>query len=126
MFSGGDLREQSGGDDDIGRDMNEKLMAEIDEAYRKLSATVEGLAGADRELSEFLRRTRLDNAEALLEAKNERTANLYLEGMLDTDEYRVLSEAKDRAELDCGHARREVERLHLIVRLLGTNEGSTP
>lgn len=126
MFSGGDLREQSGGGDDIGRDMNEKLMVEIDEAYRKLSATVEGLAGADRELAEFVRRTRLDNAEALLEAKNERTANLYLEGMLDTDEYRVLSEAKDRAELDHGHARREVERLHLIVRLLGANEGSTP
>ena len=126
MFPGRDLREQSGGDGDIGRDMNEKLMGEIDEAYRELSAAVEGLAEADRELSEFVRRTRLENAEALLEAKNERTANLYLEGMLDTDEYRALSEAKDRAELDHGHARREVERLHLIVRLLGANAGSTP
>ena len=126
MFPGRDLREQSGGDGDIGRDMNEKLMGEIDEAYRELSAAVEGLAKADRELSEFVRRTRLENAEALLEAKNERTANLYLEGMLDTDEYRALSEAKYRAELDHGHARREVERLHLIVRLLGANAGSTP
>lgn len=126
MFPGRDPREQSGGDGDIGRDMNEKLMGEIDEAYRELSAAVEGLAEADRELSEFVRRTRLENAEALLEAKNERTANLYLEGMLNTDEYRALSEAKDRAELDHGHARREVERLHLIVRLLGANAGSTP
>ena len=126
MFSGRDPREQSGGDGDIGRDMNEKLMAEIDEAYRELSAAIEGLAEADRELSEFVRRTRLDNAEALLEAKNERTANLYLEGMLDTDEYRALSEAKDRAELDHAHARREIERLHLIVRLLEANAASTP
>lgn len=126
MFPARDPREQSGGDGDIGRDMNEKLMGEIDEAYRELSAAVEGLAEADRELSEFVRRTRLENAEALLEAKNERTANLYLEGMLDTNEYRALSEVKDRAELDHGHARREVERLHLIVRLLGANAGSTP
>ena len=98
--------------------MTEGLMREIDEAYRRLSDATEGLAKADRELSEYVRRARLDNAEALLEAKNERTATLYLEGMLDTDEHRVLSEAKDRAELDHGHARREVERLHLIVRLL--------
>ena len=106
--------------------MNEGLMGEIDEAYRRLSDAAERLAKADRELSEYVRRSRLDNAEALLEAKNERTANLYLEGMLDTDEYRALSEAKDRAELDHGHARREVERLHLIVRLLEKNAGSTP
>ena len=106
--------------------MNEGLMGEIDEAYRRLSDAAERLAKADRELSEYVRRSRLDNAEALLEAKNERTANLYLEGMLDTDEYRGLSEAKDRAELDHGHARREVERLHLIVRLLEKNAGSTP
>ena len=98
--------------------MTEGLTREIDEAYRRLSDATEGLAKADRELSEYVRRARLDNAEALLEAKNERTANLYLDGMLDTDEYRALSEAKDRAELDHGHARREVERLHLIVRLL--------
>ena len=98
--------------------MTEGLMREIDEAYRRLSDATEGLAKADRELAEYVRRARLDNAEALLEAKNERTANLYLEGMLDTDEHRALSEAKDRAELDHGHARREVERLHLIVRLL--------
>ena len=106
--------------------MTEGLMREIDEAYRRLSDATEGLAKADRELSEHVGRVRMDNAEALLEAKNERTANLYLEGMLDTDEHRALREAKDRAELDHGHARREVERLHLIVRLLGTNAGATP
>ncbi len=101
-------------------------MQEINEAYGRLSAASEGLAKTDRELSEYVRRVRLDNAEALLEAKNERTANLYLEGMLDTDEHRALREAKDRAELDHGHARREVERLHLIVRLLSVNpEGAS-
>ena len=106
--------------------MNDGLMGEIDEAYRRLADAAEGLTKADRELSEYVGRARLDNAEALLEAKNERTANLYLEGVLDTDEHRALREAKDRAELDHGHARREVERLHLIVRLLGINAGSTP
>ena len=106
--------------------MNDGLMGEIDEAYRRLADAAENLARADRELSEYVRRARLDNAEALLEAKNERTASLYLEGMLDTDEYRALTEAKDRAELDHGHARREIERLHLIVRLLSANpEGAS-
>ena len=106
--------------------MNEGLMGEINEAYEKLSDAAEALARADREISEYVRGVRLENAEALLEAKNERTANLYLEGMLDTDEYRALRDAKDRAELDYGHARREVERLHLIVRLLSANpEGAS-
>lgn len=98
--------------------MNEGLMREIDEAYAKLRDAAEGLARADRELSGHVGKARLDNAEALLEAKNERTANLYLEGVLDTDEHRALREARDRAELDHDHARREVERLHLVVRLL--------
>ena len=100
-------------------------MGEINEAYGKLSDAAEALARADRELSEYVGRVRLDNAEALLEAKNERTANLYLEGMLDTDEHRALREAKDRAELDHGHARREIERLHLLVRLLPANPEGT-
>jgi hypothetical protein len=65
----------------------------------------------------------LDNAEAILEAKNERTASLYLDGLLDTDEHRNLEDARERAELELQHARREVERLHLIVRLLGATEG---
>jgi hypothetical protein len=65
----------------------------------------------------------LDNAEAILEAKNERTASLYLDGLLDTDEHRNLEDVRERAELELQHARREVERLHLIVRLLGATEG---
>ena len=75
---------------------------------------------ADRELAEYVRRVRLDNAEAILEAKNERTASLYLDGLLDTEEHRRLESIRARAELDHQNARREVERLHLIVRLLGT------
>ncbi len=105
--------------------MNEGLIGEINEAYKRLSDAAEALARADRELSGYVGRVRLDNAEALLEAKNERTANLYLEGMLDTDEHRALREARDRAELDHGHARREVERLHLIVRLLSADSEAT-
>ena len=99
---------------------NDAVVEEINTAYRRLRAATEDLARADRELAEHVRRVRLDNAEAILEAKNERTAGLYLDGLLDTDEHRRLEADRVRAELDHQHARREVERLHLIVRLLGT------
>jgi hypothetical protein len=99
---------------------NDALIEEINSAYRLLRAATEDLARADRELTEHVRRLRLDNAEAILEAKNERTASLYLDGLLDTDEHRRLEADRVRAELDHQHARREVDRLHLIVRLLGT------
>ena len=99
------------------------MIEEINEAYRRLRAAAENLAIADRSLAEHVRRIRLDNAEAILEAKNERTASLYLDGLLDTDEHRRLEADRARAELDHQHARREVERLHLIVRLLGGTEG---
>jgi transposase-like protein len=99
------------------------LIGEINEAYRRLSAATEALASADRELAEHVRKIRLDNAEAILEAKNERTASLYLDGLLDTDEHRRLDADRARAELDHQHARREVERLHLIVRLLDATAG---
>jgi hypothetical protein len=82
-----------------------------------------GPGRADRALAEHVRRIRLDNAEAILEANNERTASLYLDGLLDTDEHRRLEADRARAELDHQHARRDVERLHLIVRLLGAQGG---
>ena len=97
---------------------NVALIEEINSAYHRLSAVTEDLVKADRELAEHVRRVRLDNAEAILEAKNERTASLYLDGLLDTDEHRRLEANRTRAELDHQHARREVDRLHLIVRLL--------
>jgi hypothetical protein len=99
---------------------NDALIEEINSAYRRLNAATEDLASADRELAEHIRSVRLDNAEAILEAKNERTASLYLDGLLDTDEHRRLEADRAKADLDHQHARREVERLHLIVRLLGT------
>jgi len=99
------------------------LIEEINVAYCRLNAATEVLASADRSLAEHVRRVRLDNAEAILEAKNERTASLYLDGLLDTDEHRRLDADRARAELDQEHARREVERLHLVVRLLGATEG---
>jgi hypothetical protein len=102
---------------------NQALIEEINEAYRRLRVAAEDLARADRSLVEHVRRIRLDNAEAILEAKNERTASLYLDGLLDTDEHRRLEADRAKAELDHQHARREVERLHLIVRLLGETEG---
>ncbi len=103
--------------------MTNDALIEINEAYRRLSVATEDLASADRALAEYVRKIRLDNAEAILEAKNERTASLYLDGLLDTDEHRRLEDDRARAELDDQHARREVERLQLIVRLLGTQAG---
>jgi hypothetical protein len=47
-------------------------------------------------------------------------SSLYLDDLLDTDENRRLQDIRAKADLDHQHARREVERLHLIVRLLGT------
>jgi hypothetical protein len=45
---------------------------------------------------------------------------LYLDGLLDTDDHRRLEDVRERAELDHRRARREVDLLHLIVRLLKT------
>jgi transposase-like protein len=98
----------------------DRLMEKVNAAYHRLSAATEELARADRELAQHVRRIRLDNAEAILEAKNEMTASLYLAGLLDTDEHRRLEDIRARAELDHQHARREVDRLHLIVRLQET------
>jgi hypothetical protein len=99
---------------------NDAIVEEINAAYHRLRAATEDLARADRELAEHVRRVHLDNAEAILETKNERTASLYLDGLFDTDEHRRLEADRGRAELDHQHARREVERLHLIVWLPGT------
>jgi hypothetical protein len=99
------------------------LIEEINAAYRRLGAAMEDYAKADGVLTEHVRTVRLDNAEAILEAKNERTASLYLDGLLDTEEHHLLVADRARADLDLQHARREIERLHLIVRLLGTQGG---
>ncbi|MEJ7814995.1 MAG: hypothetical protein WKF53_07455 [Rubrobacter sp.] len=100
---------------------SDTLIKEINAAYQRIGTAAEDLARADRELAEHVRRVRLDNAETILEARNERTASLYLAGLLDTEEHRRLEDNRARAELDLQYARREVERLHLIVRLLGTH-----
>ncbi len=103
--------------------IKDALIGEINEAYRRLGDATEALASADRSLAEYVWRIRLNNAEAILEAKNERTASLYLDGLLDTGEHRRLEADRARAELDHQHARCEVDRLRLIVELLGVNEG---
>jgi hypothetical protein len=115
------------GHTDTGREeipmTRDSLIEEINAAYRRLGSATEDLASADHELDEYVSRVRLDNAEAILEARNERTASLYLDGMLDTEQHHRLQAGRTRAELDLQHARREVERLHLIVRLLGPQTG---
>jgi len=102
---------------------SDALIEEINAAYRQLRSATEKLARADHELAGHVSRVRLDNAEAILEARNERTASLYLDGMLDTEEHHRLQTERTKADLDLQHARREVERLHLIVRLLRAQTG---
>ena len=96
----------------------EGLAGEISRAYERLTATRRELLGATDALSDHERRAKVENADTLLEAKNERTASLYLEGILDTPEHADLLGAKRQAELEHYEARMEVERLELLVRVL--------
>ena len=106
-----------------GRSQTEDLAGEISRAYGRLVVTRRGMVSAADALSDHERRARVENADALLEAKNERTASLYLEGILDSPEHAELLSAKRRAELDHYEARMEVERLSLLVRLLESSDG---
>src|SRR5829696_10563516 len=101
---------------------SDALIEEIDAAYLRLSAATDELARSDRELAEYVRRVRLDNAEAILEAKNERTASLYPDGLLDTDEHRRLEADRARAVRSLKRGKNNVEGMRLIVRLLKTKE----
>jgi len=101
----------------------ERLAGEISHAYERLAGTRRELVAATDALSDHERGAKVENADTLLEAKNERTASLYLEGILDTPEHLELLSAKRRTELAHYEARLEVERLELLVRLL---EASPP
>ena len=94
------------------------LAGEISHAYERIRVTRRELVAATDALSDHERRAKVENADTLLEAKNERTASLYLEGILDTPEHAEVLAAKRRAELEHYEARMEVERLELLVRLL--------
>ena len=96
----------------------EGLAGEIFRAYEHLTATRREQLAATDALSDHERRAKVENADTLLEAKNERTASLYLEGILDTPEHAELLSARRRAELAHYEARMEVERLELLVRVL--------
>lgn len=96
----------------------ERLAGEISHAYERLVGTRRELVAATDALSDHERGAKVENADTLLEAKNERTASLYLDGILDTPEHAELVSTKRRAELAHYEARLEVERLDLLVRLL--------
>lgn len=95
-----------------------ELAEEISRAYERLAGTRRDLVAATDALSDHERRAKVENADTLLEAKNERTASLYLDGILDTPEHAELVSAQRGAELAHYEARLEVERLELLVRLL--------
>lgn len=103
----------------LGLDAGE-LAGEVPRAYERLAQSRRELVAATDALSDHERRAKVENADTLLEAKNERTAALYLEGILETPEHAELLSAKRRAELAHYEARLEVERLELLVRLLET------
>lgn len=98
----------------------EGLAGEISRAYERLAGTRRELVAATDALSDHERRAKVENADTLLEAKNERTASLYLDGILDTPEHADLVSTRRGAELVHYEARLEVERLELLVRLLET------
>lgn len=100
------------------------MTGEISRAYERLAVTRRGLVAATDALSDHERRAKVDNADTLLEAKNERTASLYLDGILDTSEHAELVSARRGAELAHYEARLEVERLELLVRLLEATAGA--
>lgn len=95
----------------------------MDAAYAALKAARREAALAAHALAESEKRARQNNAEALLAAKNERTASLYLEGMLDTEEHRGLQDAKLAADLALDEARLEVDRLQLLARFVAALGG---
>jgi len=99
------------------------MAGEISAAHERLAGTRRDLVAATDRLSEHERRARVDNADTLLEAKNERTASLYLDGILDTPEHAELVTAKRAAELAHYEARLGVEKLELLVRLLEATKG---
>lgn len=101
----------------------EGLAGEISRAYERLAGTRRELAAATDALSDHERAAKVENADTLLEAKNERTASLYLDGILDTPEHSELLSARRRTELAHYEARLEVEKLELLVRLLETTPG---
>lgn len=94
------------------------LAGQVNQAYTRLVDTRREHAAAAKALSDHERRAKVENADTLLEAKNERTAALYLEGILDTPEHSELLATKARTELEHYEARSDVERLELLVRLL--------
>lgn len=98
----------------------QELAGQVNRAYERLVETRRALVTATKALSDHERRAKVENADTLLEAKNERTAALYLEGILDTPEHSELLAARTRTELAHYEARMEIERLELLVRLMET------
>ncbi len=96
----------------------EGLAGRINSAYEHLETTHRDSVNAAEALAAYERRAKVENAEILLEARNERSMNIYLAGILDTPQYLELSEKKTRTKLAHYEARVEVERLELLVRLL--------
>ncbi len=95
-----------------------ELAESINRGYALLTSTKRDLARASYILDAHERRMRIDNAEALLEAKNTRAMDMYLEGLMDSEQYRTLWKGKARAELAHFDAKAEVDRLKLLVRLM--------
>lgn len=91
--------------------------AQITSAYEEMASAKAELIAAEDALGRHEREMRVNHADALLEAKNERTAGLYLDGFKDDDEYRELEARKREAETRHHNARCEVERLQLTVKL---------
>ena len=78
------------------------------------------LARADRELAERVRRVHLDDAEAILEAKNGGGLRASTSMVCSTPRsIDALKSCRSRPQLDHQHAQARVDRLRLVVRSVG-------
>ncbi|MGH3086639.1 MAG: hypothetical protein ACRDSJ_04895 [Rubrobacteraceae bacterium] len=102
-----------------------ELAGSINRAYERLMSTKRDLARAVYVLEAHEKRMRVENAEVLLEAKNARAMDIYLEGLMDGEEYRTLHKERTRAELAHFDARTEVDRLKLLVRLMEASKDAS-
>lgn len=99
------------------------LTQEIRDSYAALAQAKTQLLRAEAELAGYELDLRTAHAEALIEAKNERTAGLYMDGLKDHDEYRRLRADRMEAEVAHAEARYQVEALQLVVKALSYTSG---
>lgn len=98
--------------------MSEDLYPEIGRAYDTLAQAKAELIEAEADLELYERELRVNHAEAILEAKNERTASVYLDGLRDHDGYRQKERRRREAEASYFAAKCAADSVNVRVKLI--------